>query len=195
MEGKPCVPVSSDVCKLRCNAWATKDSASNLHWPTGVASRQSGRVGGLYKEVQDRKEVRRAATAGLEPSSLSLSQRAQQQDQSEYLAWMREVCQLSPSACFREERRYRREGPLPITPEKDVVEDSRESASLPVSTGVCRRIFHPWSWLCGGCHSNFSFPSSLSFFPLSLIPSPLPLPCTFRPTHIHTYIHCRPGGQ
>ena len=61
MEGKPCVPVSSDVCKLRCNAWATKDSASNLHWPTGVASRQSGRVGGLYKEVQDRWEGRRAA--------------------------------------------------------------------------------------------------------------------------------------
>ena len=125
MEGRPCGPVSSDVFKLRCKAWATKDSASNFHWPAEVASRQSGPVEGLYKEAPDRWEGSRAATAGSGSSSLSLSRRAQQQDQAEYLVWMQGVFQLSPSACFREERRYRREGPLPVTPEKDVVEDSR----------------------------------------------------------------------
>ena len=117
MEGIPCESLSSDVLELRCKGRATKDSASNLHWPTEVAIMQSGSAAGLYKGVPERKEVRRAVATGSAGPLLSLSQRAQQRDQSEYLSWMEERC-------------CKREGPLPVTPETHVVEDSREKREL-----------------------------------------------------------------
>ena len=94
---------------------------------------QSGSAAGLYKEAPERKEGRRAVAAGPGGSLLSLSQRAQQRDQLEYLSWIEGVFQVSQSACFREERRYKREGPLPITPEKHVVKDSRRKRELAVT--------------------------------------------------------------
>ena len=64
--------------------------------------------------------------------SLSLT-RAQYRTQAEYIAWLEGVYQVSQVACFREERRYKREGPLPITPEKHVVEDLRRKRKLAVT--------------------------------------------------------------
>ena len=103
-----------------------------------VASVQSGSAAGLYKGAPEQKEVRRAVAAGPAGSLLSLSQRAQRWDQSEYIAWLEGVFQVSQAACFREERRYKREGPLPITPEKHVVEDSRKKRELARELAVWR---------------------------------------------------------
>ena len=62
----------------------------------------------------------------------SLTER-QYRTQAEYIAWLEGVYQVSQVACFREERRYKREGPLPVTPEKHVVEDSRRKRRLAVT--------------------------------------------------------------
>ena len=129
----PCGSISSEVRELRCTAPATGVNASNLHWIPEVACVQSGSAAGLYKGTRERQDARGAGTSEQSGPQLSLSHRAQYRTQAEYIAWLEGVYQVDQVACFREERRYKREGPLPITPEKHVVEDSRRKRKLAVT--------------------------------------------------------------
>ena len=133
LEGRACGSLSSEVRELRCTAPATRVNASNLHWLPEVAEVQSGSAAGLYKRDPAQQDARRAGTSEQSGPSLSLSHRAQYRTQAEYIAWLEGVYQVSQVACFWEERRYKREGPLPITPEKHVVEDSRRKRRLAVT--------------------------------------------------------------
>ena len=131
MEGRPtCVPRSSESSELRCQAQAPGPSTSNCDWLAEVAILQSPPEEGLYKGVQRRWKDTLATTTGLGTSSLSPSSRAQLQGQVDYLQWMLDYYKLSLGACFREERRYYRDGPLPVTPTKDTVEKTTRACEF-----------------------------------------------------------------
>ena len=132
LEGKACGSMSSENHELPCTSTANIVNASNLHWPTEVASVQSRSGDGLYKGEAAQQELSRAEASRPSASQLSLSHPANR-TQAEYIAWLESVWQVDQASCFREERRYKREGPLPITPEKHVVEDSRRKRRLAVT--------------------------------------------------------------
>ena len=131
MEGRPtCGPSSSESSELRYRSRAPSPSTSNCDWLAEIAVLQSPPDVGLYKGVPRRWKDTLATTTGLGSSSLSPSSRAQLQGRADYLQWMQQYYGLSPGACFKEERRFQRDGPLPVTPTKDTVEKTTRACEF-----------------------------------------------------------------